>query len=620
MDEQPGGPVLGGELADEHLARDPPADPGADPRAPQHHRLHQQPPPGGAPRPAPQRARRRGAGPRPPRQHRARAAPRDRGGAQGRPPPRPGRDEQPRARHRHGRRRPRDPGREPHVGRPRPAAHRPGRPPGRRAEQGRDLPQVPRRPARDRRGRAAACTTAPIEQTTLPRNPLDVLAQQLVAMTLGERFTVDELLADRPPRGAVRDAHPRGARGRARHARRAPTRRDEFAELKPRDHLGPPDRRRRRPPGRPRRRRHQRRHDPGSRPVPGLPRGRGRHARPARRRARRGDGLRAARRDARRRRRARRELLADRGDHAQPRDRDARRRACPASCRSGRATPSAGRSSSGGRSARSSARPRRTWRRGRRAGRRRRRGCAGTTTSTTLAAENLLAYLEDEREATGALPTDRRIVVERFRDELGDWRLVILTPFGGRVHAPVDAWRSRRGLRSASGSRSRRSGRTTASRSGCPRATAALDGVEALLFPDPDEVEDLVVGRVGQSSLFASRFRENAARALLLPATPARDPDAALAAAPAGGGPARGRVALRQLPDPRRDVPRVPRRRLRPAARCARSSAASSGARSPSTRSRRRAPRRSRARCCSTTSPPTCTRATRRSPSAGRRR
>ncbi len=53
-----------------------------------------------------------------------------------------------------------------------------------------------------------------------------------------------------------------------------------------------------------------------------------------------------------------------------------------------------------------------------------------------LAAENLLAYLEDEREATGALPTDRRIVIERFRDELGDWRLVVLTPFGGRVHAP----------------------------------------------------------------------------------------------------------------------------------------------------------------------------------------
>ena len=54
-----------------------------------------------------------------------------------------------------------------------------------------------------------------------------------------------------------------------------------------------------------------------------------------------------------------------------------------------------------------------------------------------LAAENLVLYLEDEREAAGALPTDRRVVVQRFRDELGDWRLCILTPFGARVHAPL---------------------------------------------------------------------------------------------------------------------------------------------------------------------------------------
>src|SRR5258706_11213172 len=53
-----------------------------------------------------------------------------------------------------------------------------------------------------------------------------------------------------------------------------------------------------------------------------------------------------------------------------------------------------------------------------------------------LAARNLVAYLDEEQEVAGALPTDRRIVVQRFRDELGDWRLVILSPFGGRVHAP----------------------------------------------------------------------------------------------------------------------------------------------------------------------------------------
>ena len=133
-----------------------------------------------------------------------------------------------------------------------------------------------------------------------------------------------------------------------------------------------------------------------------------------------------------------------------------------------------------------------------------------------LAAENLVAYLEDEREATGVLPTDRRIVIERFRDELGDWRLVILTPFGGRVHAP---WTMAMEARIAE-----RLGikvQTIYSDDGIairlPEGDSNLDGIEELLFPDPDEVEDLVVGRVGQSSLFASRFRENAARALLLP-------------------------------------------------------------------------------------------------------
>ncbi len=133
-----------------------------------------------------------------------------------------------------------------------------------------------------------------------------------------------------------------------------------------------------------------------------------------------------------------------------------------------------------------------------------------------LAAENLLAYLEDEREATGALPTDRRIVVERFRDELGDWRLVILTPFGGRVHAP---WTMAIEARVAE--RLGLEVQTIWSDDGIairlPEGDTPVGGVEELLFPDPDEVEDLVVGRVGGSSLFASRFRENAARALLLP-------------------------------------------------------------------------------------------------------
>ena len=133
-----------------------------------------------------------------------------------------------------------------------------------------------------------------------------------------------------------------------------------------------------------------------------------------------------------------------------------------------------------------------------------------------LAAENLVAYLEDEREATGALPTDRRVVVQRFRDELGDWRLVLLTPFGGRVHAPWSlAIEARLGERLSSEIRTIWSDDGIAIR--LPDGDDIAADVERLLFPDPDEVEDVVVGQVASSALFASRFRENAARALLLP-------------------------------------------------------------------------------------------------------
>ena len=132
------------------------------------------------------------------------------------------------------------------------------------------------------------------------------------------------------------------------------------------------------------------------------------------------------------------------------------------------------------------------------------------------AAANLLAYLDDEREATGALPTDKRIVVERFRDELGDWRLCLLTPFGGRVHAPWSL-----ALEARIGERLGMEVQTIWSDDGIairlPEGDAPLDGIEELLFPEPDELEDLVVGQLANSALFASRFRENAARALLLP-------------------------------------------------------------------------------------------------------
>jgi ATP-dependent helicase Lhr and Lhr-like helicase len=132
------------------------------------------------------------------------------------------------------------------------------------------------------------------------------------------------------------------------------------------------------------------------------------------------------------------------------------------------------------------------------------------------AAENLLAYLEDEREITGVLPTDKRVVVERFRDELGDWRLCLLSPFGGRVHAPWSL-----AIEARIADRLGFNVQTIWSDDGIairlPEGDAPLDGIEALLFPEPDELEDLVVGQLANSALFASRFRENAARALLLP-------------------------------------------------------------------------------------------------------
>ena len=138
-----------------------------------------------------------------------------------------------------------------------------------------------------------------------------------------------------------------------------------------------------------------------------------------------------------------------------------------------------------------------------------------------LAARNLVAYLDEEREVAGALPTDRRVVVERFRDELGDWRLVVLSPFGGRVHAPLTlAIESR--LRERLGIEAQTIWSDDGIAVRLPEGEGDGDAtrlaeVERLLFPEPDEIEDLVVEAVGGSALFASRFRENAGRALLLP-------------------------------------------------------------------------------------------------------
>ncbi|HEX2121240.1 MAG TPA: helicase-related protein, partial [Thermoanaerobaculia bacterium] len=131
-----------------------------------------------------------------------------------------------------------------------------------------------------------------------------------------------------------------------------------------------------------------------------------------------------------------------------------------------------------------------------------------------LAAENFLQYLNDQHEATGAVPDDRTVVVERVTDELGDWRVCVLTPFGGKIHAP---WAMA----------------VTAK----VRAEMAID-VESMwsddgfiirfpetdrppaaemVLPDPEEIEQLLLRQLGASSMFAAKFREAAARALLLP-------------------------------------------------------------------------------------------------------
>jgi len=136
------------------------------------------------------------------------------------------------------------------------------------------------------------------------------------------------------------------------------------------------------------------------------------------------------------------------------------------------------------------------------------------------AARNLLAYLREQLSATRVLPSDRTIVLERFRDEIGDWRLCVLSPFGGRVHA---AWslaltarvRERFGL----------DANAIWSDDGIVLHLPDLDADEAESLPsaaelvllEPDEVEEAVTAELGDSALFGARFRENASRALLIP-------------------------------------------------------------------------------------------------------
>lgn len=135
------------------------------------------------------------------------------------------------------------------------------------------------------------------------------------------------------------------------------------------------------------------------------------------------------------------------------------------------------------------------------------------------AVDNLCAYVDEQRTATGQVPSEKTIVIERFRDELGDWRVVLHSPYGMPVHSP---WALAVGARiddlyGLDGS-------AMAADDGIVLRIPAMEenppGAELFMF-EPDEIERIVTEQVGSSALFASRFRECSARALLLPR---RDP------------------------------------------------------------------------------------------------
>ncbi|HUR87020.1 MAG TPA: DEAD/DEAH box helicase, partial [Solirubrobacteraceae bacterium] len=131
-----------------------------------------------------------------------------------------------------------------------------------------------------------------------------------------------------------------------------------------------------------------------------------------------------------------------------------------------------------------------------------------------FAARNLLDFLREQQAATRVVPSDRTIVVERFRDEIGDWRLCVLSPYGGRVHAAWGLALSRR-IRERYGLESDAIWSDDGIIVHLPDADEP-PGAE-LVMVEPDELEDAVVAELASSALFGARFRENAGRALLIP-------------------------------------------------------------------------------------------------------
>ena len=405
-----------------------------------------------------------------------------------------------------------------------------------------------------------------VEEMRYPRNPLDVLAQQIVAACAIDEWNVDELLRARAPvrelRRAVRGRVPRDAR----HARGALSLRS-FQRPAAARRVGP----RRGPRPRPRRRAAgrgaERRHDPRPRPVRRVP-----ARRRPRRRARRGDGLREPRRRVLR---ARRVDLADRGDHRRPRRRHARAgRARQDAVLEGRPPGPAAR-----------ARPRARRARARAARASTARGAearAAATAASTRAPRRTCACISTSRPRRPARsPTTARSSSSA-------------SPTRSATGACASSRRSARACTRRGRSRSRNGSRAPT----CPvqvlwsddgiilRLPESIDDVATeLLLPDPDEIDELLVA--GPAEHVAVRVevpRERGAR-VAAPPPPARRAHAAVAAAPARRRPARGRERLPDVPDAVGDDPRMPARRVR------RSRAARGAHRDPLPQAARRAGR-----------------------------
>ena len=196
-------------------------------------------------------------------------------------------------------------------------------------------------------------------------------------------------------------------------------------------------------------------------------------------------------------------------------------------------------------------------------GRRRRQRLEREHGLDALAAANLLQYLDDQQRAVDAVPDDRTLLIERTSDDLGDWRVLVLSSLGSRVHAPWAMAVTRAHSRRAGRRRRDDVGRRWVRRAAARRRDAPPD--PALMLPDPDEVEapDSAPARI-DGALRRALPRSGGPRAAAA-APAARRARAAVAAAQARRGSAVGRGALRIVSDHPRDLSRGPARRLRSA-------------------------------------------------------